>query len=199
MKRITALSRSIYHRSSSVLSVFQSCKKNKHFKNRLTNVIFVSFTLTVTTTPSPGSGHARKCNETQKAYCVNGGDCYFIDGIKQLSCKWVTPHPTLRPTPRRPWKPFICHSLISDLSLCPTATFLNVRTLTTNVHFSAWFSRFQQQRQQHSITRKQPVLLTSHLWCILTLVMEWRGGVLILLSHVWCTGELHIKSLFKMS
>ncbi|RVE63802.1 hypothetical protein OJAV_G00140030 [Oryzias javanicus] len=41
----------------------------------------------ITTTPSPGSGHARKCNETQKAYCVNGGDCYFIDGIKQLSCK----------------------------------------------------------------------------------------------------------------
>ncbi|XP_028669315.1 pro-neuregulin-2, membrane-bound isoform-like isoform X2 [Erpetoichthys calabaricus] len=39
------------------------------------------------TTPSPGSGHARKCNETEKAYCVNGGICYYIDGINQLSCK----------------------------------------------------------------------------------------------------------------
>ncbi|KAJ8405425.1 hypothetical protein AAFF_G00318980 [Aldrovandia affinis] len=41
----------------------------------------------VTTTLSPGSGHARRCNETEKAYCVNGGDCYFIHGINQLSCK----------------------------------------------------------------------------------------------------------------
>ncbi|KAK7926115.1 hypothetical protein WMY93_008425 [Mugilogobius chulae] len=41
----------------------------------------------ITTTPSPGSGHARRCNETEKAYCVNGGDCYFIHGINQLSCK----------------------------------------------------------------------------------------------------------------
>ncbi|MBN3294752.1 NRG2 protein, partial [Polypterus senegalus] len=41
---------------------------------------------TTATTPS-GSGHARKCNETEKAYCVNGGICYYIDGINQLSCK----------------------------------------------------------------------------------------------------------------
>ncbi|XP_059377929.1 pro-neuregulin-2, membrane-bound isoform-like isoform X1 [Carassius carassius] len=41
----------------------------------------------ITTTLSPGSSHARKCNETEKTYCVNGGDCYFIHGINQLSCK----------------------------------------------------------------------------------------------------------------
>ncbi|XP_057217251.1 neuregulin 2a isoform X6 [Triplophysa rosa] len=41
----------------------------------------------ITTTLSPGSGHARRCNDTEKAYCVNGGDCYFIHGINQLSCK----------------------------------------------------------------------------------------------------------------
>uniref|UniRef100_A0A8D2DVN8 Pro-neuregulin-2, membrane-bound isoform n=1 Tax=Sciurus vulgaris TaxID=55149 RepID=A0A8D2DVN8_SCIVU len=33
------------------------------------------------------SGHARKCNETAKSYCVNGGVCYYIEGINQLSCK----------------------------------------------------------------------------------------------------------------
>nr|XP_046172188.1 pro-neuregulin-2, membrane-bound isoform-like isoform X1 [Oncorhynchus gorbuscha] len=41
----------------------------------------------ITTTLSPGSGHARRCNDTEKDYCVNGGDCYFIHGINQLSCK----------------------------------------------------------------------------------------------------------------
>uniref|UniRef100_A0A8C9T4V0 Neuregulin 2 n=1 Tax=Scleropages formosus TaxID=113540 RepID=A0A8C9T4V0_SCLFO len=41
----------------------------------------------ITTTLSPGSGHTRGCNETEKTYCVNGGDCYFIHGINQLSCK----------------------------------------------------------------------------------------------------------------
>uniref|UniRef100_A0A667ZPB2 Neuregulin 2b n=1 Tax=Myripristis murdjan TaxID=586833 RepID=A0A667ZPB2_9TELE len=30
--------------------------------------------------------HARRCNDSEKAYCVNGGDCYFIHGINQLSC-----------------------------------------------------------------------------------------------------------------
>lgn len=40
----------------------------------------------ITTTLSPGSGHARRCNDTEKAYCVNGGDCYFIHGINQISC-----------------------------------------------------------------------------------------------------------------
>ncbi|XP_056117992.1 neuregulin 2a isoform X7 [Rhinichthys klamathensis goyatoka] len=41
----------------------------------------------ITTTFSTGSGHARKCNDTEKAYCVNGGDCYYIHGINQFSCK----------------------------------------------------------------------------------------------------------------
>ncbi|KAK1882433.1 Pro-neuregulin-2 membrane-bound isoform [Dissostichus eleginoides] len=41
----------------------------------------------VTTKPPPASGHARKCNDTEKAYCVNGGDCYFIHGIDKLACK----------------------------------------------------------------------------------------------------------------
>uniref|UniRef100_A0A8D3CT67 Neuregulin 2a n=1 Tax=Scophthalmus maximus TaxID=52904 RepID=A0A8D3CT67_SCOMX len=41
----------------------------------------------ITTTLSPGSGHTRRCNDTEKAYCVNGGDCYFIDGVNRLSCK----------------------------------------------------------------------------------------------------------------
>uniref|UniRef100_A0A8C3AC68 Neuregulin 2b n=1 Tax=Cyclopterus lumpus TaxID=8103 RepID=A0A8C3AC68_CYCLU len=40
-----------------------------------------------TTTPSPGVSHARRCNDSEKAHCVNGGDCYFIHGINQLSCK----------------------------------------------------------------------------------------------------------------
>lgn len=41
----------------------------------------------VGTTLSSWSGHARKCNETAKSYCVNGGVCYYIEGINQLSCK----------------------------------------------------------------------------------------------------------------
>ncbi|XP_027712364.1 LOW QUALITY PROTEIN: pro-neuregulin-2, membrane-bound isoform [Vombatus ursinus] len=41
----------------------------------------------VATTLSSWSGHARKCNETAKSYCVNGGVCYYIEGINQLSCK----------------------------------------------------------------------------------------------------------------
>ncbi|XP_028315778.1 neuregulin 2b isoform X2 [Gouania willdenowi] len=40
-----------------------------------------------TTTPSPGVSHARRCNDSEKAYCVNGGDCYFLHGINQLTCK----------------------------------------------------------------------------------------------------------------
>uniref|UniRef100_A0A8C5B667 Neuregulin 2a n=1 Tax=Gadus morhua TaxID=8049 RepID=A0A8C5B667_GADMO len=48
---------------------------------------YVNVQSIITTTPSPGSGHARRCNDTEKAYCVNGGDCYFIQGINQLSCK----------------------------------------------------------------------------------------------------------------
>ena len=51
----------------------------------LTKKMFLFFS--VTTTPPPASGHARKCNDTEKAYCVNGGDCYFIHGIDKLACK----------------------------------------------------------------------------------------------------------------
>ncbi|OXB60319.1 hypothetical protein ASZ78_007918 [Callipepla squamata] len=47
----------------------------------------VAMDLLVTTTLSSWSGHARKCNETAKSYCVNGGVCYYIEGINQLSCK----------------------------------------------------------------------------------------------------------------
>uniref|UniRef100_A0A668UDW1 Neuregulin 2b n=1 Tax=Oreochromis aureus TaxID=47969 RepID=A0A668UDW1_OREAU len=45
------------------------------------------FLLVTTTTLSPGVSHARHCNDSEKSYCVNGGDCYFIHGINQLSCK----------------------------------------------------------------------------------------------------------------
>lgn len=47
----------------------------------------VSLIPPVSTTLSSWSGHARKCNETAKSYCVNGGVCYYIEGINQLSCK----------------------------------------------------------------------------------------------------------------
>uniref|UniRef100_A0A665X2W6 Neuregulin 2b n=1 Tax=Echeneis naucrates TaxID=173247 RepID=A0A665X2W6_ECHNA len=47
----------------------------------------ISVQILTTTTPSPGVSHARRCNDSEKAHCVNGGDCYFIHGINQLSCK----------------------------------------------------------------------------------------------------------------
>ncbi|KAM9740986.1 neuregulin 2b isoform 3-T3 [Menidia menidia] len=47
----------------------------------------ISVQILTTTAPSPGVSHARRCNDSEKAYCVNGGDCYFIHGINQLSCK----------------------------------------------------------------------------------------------------------------
>lgn len=50
------------------------------------NAIIVCLS-TVTTALPPGSGHERRCNETEKGYCVNNGECYFIHGINQLSCK----------------------------------------------------------------------------------------------------------------
>ncbi|MEQ2270203.1 hypothetical protein XENORESO_017152, partial [Xenotaenia resolanae] len=50
-----------------------------------TSIITVQ--ILTTTTPSPGVSHARRCNDSEKAYCANGGDCYFIHGINQLSCK----------------------------------------------------------------------------------------------------------------
>uniref|UniRef100_A0A8C7DYW2 Ig-like domain-containing protein n=1 Tax=Naja naja TaxID=35670 RepID=A0A8C7DYW2_NAJNA len=43
----------------------------------------------VTTTLSSRPGHTRQCNETVKSYCVNGGVCYYIEGINQLSCSPV--------------------------------------------------------------------------------------------------------------
>ncbi|XP_062289120.1 pro-neuregulin-2, membrane-bound isoform-like [Scomber scombrus] len=58
--------------------------ENQLGKDNSTGTVSVQ---SITTTPSPGSGHARRCNDTEKAYCVNGGDCYFIHGINQLSCK----------------------------------------------------------------------------------------------------------------
>lgn len=48
---------------------------------------FISVHLLSTTSPPPGVSYARPCNESEKAYCVNGGDCYIIHGINQLSCK----------------------------------------------------------------------------------------------------------------
>uniref|UniRef100_A0A671PLR4 Neuregulin 2a n=2 Tax=Sinocyclocheilus anshuiensis TaxID=1608454 RepID=A0A671PLR4_9TELE len=53
-------------------------------KDNSTSTVHVQ---SITTTLSPGSGHARRCNESEKAYCVNGGDCYYIHGINRLSCK----------------------------------------------------------------------------------------------------------------
>ncbi|XP_035263565.1 pro-neuregulin-2, membrane-bound isoform-like isoform X5 [Anguilla anguilla] len=58
--------------------------ENMHGRDNSTSTVNVQSS---TTTLSPGSGHARRCNETERAYCVNGGDCYFIHGINQLSCK----------------------------------------------------------------------------------------------------------------
>ncbi|KAM4726436.1 neuregulin 2a isoform 2-T2 [Anableps anableps] len=57
--------------------------ENKLGKDNSTGTVNVQ---SITTTLSPGSGHARRCNDTEKAYCVNGGDCYFIHGINQISC-----------------------------------------------------------------------------------------------------------------
>ncbi|XP_055358076.1 neuregulin 2a isoform X3 [Betta splendens] len=42
---------------------------------------------TLTTTITPDSGHTKRCNDTDKSYCVNGGECFFIEGVDQLSCK----------------------------------------------------------------------------------------------------------------
>ncbi|KAJ8337445.1 hypothetical protein SKAU_G00364110 [Synaphobranchus kaupii] len=58
--------------------------ENMHGRDNSTSTVNVQSS---TTTLSPGSGHARRCNDTERAYCVNGGDCYFIHGINQLSCK----------------------------------------------------------------------------------------------------------------
>ncbi|GAA6095562.1 neuregulin 2a isoform X2 [Tachysurus ichikawai] len=58
----------------------------------------------VTTALPPGSGHERRCNETEKGYCVNNGECYFIHGINQLSCKCPSGYfgpRCLQPEPQR--------------------------------------------------------------------------------------------------
>ncbi|KAM7389394.1 hypothetical protein PAMP_023375 [Pampus punctatissimus] len=59
--------------------------ENSLGQENVTSIISVQ--ILTTTTPSPGVSHARRCNDSEKAYCVNGGDCYFIHGINQLSCK----------------------------------------------------------------------------------------------------------------
>ncbi|TRY58430.1 hypothetical protein DNTS_002058 [Danionella cerebrum] len=41
----------------------------------------------VTTTLSPGSGHARRCNDTEKTYCVNGGDYVRMDTSARGACR----------------------------------------------------------------------------------------------------------------
>lgn len=54
----------------------------------LTAVPVVTTTIVTTTTSlSAGVSHVRRCNDSEKAYCVNGGDCYFIHGINQPFCK----------------------------------------------------------------------------------------------------------------
>uniref|UniRef100_A0A673C0N5 Neuregulin 2b n=1 Tax=Sphaeramia orbicularis TaxID=375764 RepID=A0A673C0N5_9TELE len=68
--------------------------------------------------------HARPCLESDKAYCVNGGDCYIIHGINQLSCKH---HCVVAPTVSPPslsliWDPGgvdVSASLLED-SLSPS-------------------------------------------------------------------------------
>ncbi|XP_048385251.1 pro-neuregulin-1, membrane-bound isoform isoform X1 [Stegostoma tigrinum] len=40
-----------------------------------------------TTSPTPWSGHARPCNDSDRHYCVNGGQCFVINGINKLSCQ----------------------------------------------------------------------------------------------------------------
>uniref|UniRef100_A0A3Q2CZ96 Neuregulin 2a n=1 Tax=Cyprinodon variegatus TaxID=28743 RepID=A0A3Q2CZ96_CYPVA len=41
----------------------------------------------ITTTLSPDSGHTRGCNKTQQAYCVNGGECFFVDNLNEIACR----------------------------------------------------------------------------------------------------------------
>uniref|UniRef100_A0A673BXF9 Neuregulin 2b n=1 Tax=Sphaeramia orbicularis TaxID=375764 RepID=A0A673BXF9_9TELE len=59
--------------------------ENSLGQENVTSIISVQ--ILTTTTPPPGVSHARPCLESDKAYCVNGGDCYIIHGINQLSCK----------------------------------------------------------------------------------------------------------------
>ncbi|XP_061901400.1 pro-neuregulin-2, membrane-bound isoform-like isoform X1 [Entelurus aequoreus] len=59
--------------------------ENSVGQENVTSIISVQ--ILTTTTLSLGVSHVRHCNDTEKAYCINGGDCYFIHGINQLSCK----------------------------------------------------------------------------------------------------------------
>uniref|UniRef100_A0A3Q2PMZ5 Neuregulin 2b n=1 Tax=Fundulus heteroclitus TaxID=8078 RepID=A0A3Q2PMZ5_FUNHE len=59
--------------------------ENSLGQENATTIITVQ--ILTTTTLSPGVSHVRRCNDSEKAYCANGGDCYFIHGINQLSCK----------------------------------------------------------------------------------------------------------------
>ncbi|XP_077389227.1 pro-neuregulin-2, membrane-bound isoform-like isoform X1 [Festucalex cinctus] len=59
--------------------------ENSVGQENVTSIISVH--ILTTTTLSLGVSHVRHCNDTEKAYCINGGDCYFIHGINQLSCK----------------------------------------------------------------------------------------------------------------
>ncbi|XP_077466158.1 pro-neuregulin-2, membrane-bound isoform-like isoform X2 [Stigmatopora argus] len=59
--------------------------ENSVGQENVTSIISVH--ILTTTTLSLGVSHVRHCNETEKAYCSNGGDCYFIHGINELSCK----------------------------------------------------------------------------------------------------------------
>uniref|UniRef100_A0A8C5GUX8 Pro-neuregulin-2, membrane-bound isoform-like n=1 Tax=Gouania willdenowi TaxID=441366 RepID=A0A8C5GUX8_GOUWI len=52
--------------------------------------------------------HSRRCNETEKAYCVNGGHCFFIQGINKLSCRCPEGYSgqrCLKTDPRRLYSP----------------------------------------------------------------------------------------------
>ncbi|KAM8940155.1 pro-neuregulin-1, membrane-bound isoform 2-T2 [Pelodytes ibericus] len=40
-----------------------------------------SMKVNVTIIPSPPPGHLIKCSEKEKTYCVNGGECYVLNGI----------------------------------------------------------------------------------------------------------------------
>ncbi|XP_057706733.1 pro-neuregulin-2, membrane-bound isoform-like isoform X3 [Corythoichthys intestinalis] len=59
--------------------------ENSVGQENVTSIISVH--ILTTTTLSLGVSHVRHCNDTEKAYCSNGGDCYFIHGINELSCK----------------------------------------------------------------------------------------------------------------
>ncbi|XP_067850508.1 pro-neuregulin-1, membrane-bound isoform isoform X1 [Heptranchias perlo] len=54
---------------------------------QMTDTNLIIATAFTTTSPTPWSGHARPCNESDRHYCVNGGQCFVINGINKLSCQ----------------------------------------------------------------------------------------------------------------